>query len=149
MAKAPGSPPNQDIQKDRISWTRWFQDVANYLMAVANSLSTLSSNFSALPALSSQSLQTPLTGFSITIPTNTRSMLLNPAGTLASGTITMPPNPVVDGQFVTIASSQTITTLTVLANSGQTLNGAVTTLPLNGFATWQFNLSTTTWYRVG
>ena len=94
------------------------------------------------------SAQTPTTGFSITIPAATGQLILTPAGTLATGTITMPAAPA-DGDVVGVASTQIVTTLTVQANSGQTLNGTITTIAANGFARWMYRSSTTTWYRVG
>jgi hypothetical protein len=94
------------------------------------------------------SKQVPTTGFSITIANTVNSLILNPAGTLATGTVTMPATPQ-DGQTVTIASTQIVTALTVSANTGQTLSGTITTIAANGFATWQYVLADTNWYRVG
>lgn len=92
-------------------------------------------------------LQTPLTGFSITISGNVRSLILNPAGTLAAGTITLPLAPT-DSQIVTIASNQIVTALS-LAAVGQSLSGALTSIAANGFASYQYVASVTTWFRVG
>lgn len=94
------------------------------------------------------SLQTPVTGFGIIIPNNIRSVVLDPAGTLSSGNITMPSSPF-DGQEVKIASSQIITTLNHQPNSGQSLKGNLTTLSANGFGTWVYASSNSTWYRIG
>jgi hypothetical protein len=62
----------------------------------------------------------PLTGFTVTIPNNACVELLVPAGTLATGTVTMPAAPL-DGQIVRLASSATVTALTVSPNTGQTM----------------------------
>lgn len=97
---------------------------------------------------SDTSYQTPLTGFTITVSNTTGTLVLDPAGTLASGTITMPTSPT-DKQIVRISSTQTITALTVSANTGQTIKGAVTTLAANGFASWIYRSTNTTWYRIG
>ena len=94
------------------------------------------------------SLQVPTTGFNIVIPSNTRTLVLDPAGTLSSGNVTMPSNPF-DGQELKIASSQAITTLNHLPNSGQSIKGNLTTISANGFGTWVYSLSNTTWYRIG
>jgi hypothetical protein len=91
--------------------------------------------------------QAPTTGFSITIDSATPVLILKPSGTLATGAITMPANPM-DGMVVEIASTQTITSLTQNANSGQTLQGALTTLAANTGARWKYQLSTATWYRL-
>ncbi len=93
------------------------------------------------------SYQTPSTGFSITIDLSVSYLILNPSGTLSTGTITMPYAPV-NGQKAFISSSQIITTLTVSPNSGQTLKNAITTLAAGGTAGWMYRAGDTTWYRI-
>jgi hypothetical protein len=95
----------------------------------------------------SYSLQVPVTGFSITIANNITTLLINPAGTLATGTITMPATPI-DGQIVQVGSSQIVSSLTVSANAGQTLLGAPTSITPSGGFRYIYNLSGTTWYRI-
>jgi hypothetical protein len=106
-------------------------------------------NFITLAGLAHQtySLQAPTTGFTITIGNNIPGLLLNPAGTLATGTITMPATPI-DGQIVRVSTSQTVSTLTVSANSGQSILGAPTTITSSSPFSYQYNLSGTTWYRI-
>jgi len=95
----------------------------------------------------SYSLQIPTTGFAITVANTVQQLILKPAGTLATGTVTMPAAPV-DGQIVNIATSQTITTLTVSANSGQSMaNAFSTTLSAGTGISFIYNLSGTTWFR--
>ena len=48
------------------------------------------------------------TGFSYTFAAGTQVLVINPAGTLATGTITMPAAPA-DGMTITFSSTQTIT----------------------------------------
>jgi len=91
---------------------------------------------------------TPSTGFTYTIPNGVGAAIIDPAGTLSTGSITMPAAPS-DGDVVCVASSQIITTLTMAANTGQTLKGGLTTIAANGFAKWQYVASKATWYRVG
>lgn len=102
----------------------------------------------ARPATQNYSLQVPLTGFSITAPNWANVVELAPAGTLATGTLTMPAAPI-DGQMLTVVSTQIVTALTHSANTAQTLNNALTTLPANVAVTWQFNASKGTWYYMG
>jgi len=90
---------------------------------------------------------TPSTGFSQTIANTTTFLVIEPSGTLATGTVTMPASPV-DGQLVRILTTQTITALTHSPNTGQTLKGALTTLVINTGASWLYKTSTTTWYKV-
>lgn len=90
---------------------------------------------------------TPATGFNNTIANSTTKYIVEPAGTLATGTIKMPATPV-NGQEVCIASTAAITTLTHSPNTGQTLKGALTTIAANGNGTWIYRSTNTTWYRV-
>ncbi len=95
----------------------------------------------------SKSVQAPTTGFSITIGNNVQTLILNPAGTLATGTITLPASPI-DGHLVRICSSQIITALTVSPNTGQTITAAPTTLGLGGGFAYIYDLAGTNWYRL-
>ena len=98
--------------------------------------------------ISNYNYSVPLTGFTIA-PGNTQSfVLINPAGTLATGTLTMPSNPS-DGLNLCMESTQTQTALTVTANTGQTLSGTtVSALTAGTPVCWLFVRSTTTWYRT-
>jgi hypothetical protein len=91
--------------------------------------------------------QVPTTGFSYTFAVGTNVLVMNPAGTLATGTITMPLAPA-DGMTITFSSTQTITALTVNANTGQSIVSAVTTVAANGGAVYLYRLANTTWYRT-
>jgi hypothetical protein len=96
--------------------------------------------------------QTPLTAFTITVPNGVSRLLLTPAGTLATGTITLPANPV-DGQEVCLYSTQTQTALTLSANTGQTISNAITAMTANtrycyDYAGTTANAATAAnWYR--
>ena len=89
--------------------------------------------------------QTPTTGFSYTFPAGVQTLLMVPAATLATGTITMPAAPA-DGMMVTFSSSQQITALTLQGNTGQSISSAVTFLPAKAAAAYVYRLSNTTWY---
>jgi len=88
--------------------------------------------------------QTPTTGFSYTF-TTFNTLVMNPAGTLATGTITMPASPV-DGMTITFSSTKIITALTVNANTGQTINNAVTTLAAGQTASYIYRAASTAWF---
>jgi hypothetical protein len=80
----------------------------------------------------------PLTGFTITMLT--AKLALNPAGTLATGTVNLPLNPP-DGCLAEISSTQTQTALTVAANTGDLIVGAaVTALVANTRVAWRYSL---------
>jgi hypothetical protein len=89
--------------------------------------------------------QVPTTGFSYTFAAGTTVLVMNPAGTLATGTITMPSAPA-DGMTISFSSTQVITTLTVAGNTGQSIVGNPITLNAGGAATLVYRLSNTTWY---
>ena len=97
--------------------------------------------------LQSYDYQVLTTGFSYTFPAGSTTLILNPAGALLTGTVIMPSNPA-DGMVVTINSSQAITALTVLGNTGQTLVSAITTLTAGGGVKYLYRLANTTWYRT-
>lgn len=89
--------------------------------------------------------QVSTTGFSYTFAAGTNVLVMNPAGTLATGTITMPAAPA-DGMTISFSSTKTITALTVNANTGQSIVGAPTVLPANQAGGYVYRLSNTTWY---
>lgn len=81
-------------------------------------------NPGAIAGVEQYSYQVPLTAFTITVPNTVSLMVLNPAGTLATGTLTMAANPA-DGQRFCLYDSQTQTAITVDANTNQTLNTTI------------------------
>lgn len=91
--------------------------------------------------------QVPTTGFSYTFTTYNVWFAV-PAGTLATGTITMPASPV-DGMMVTITSTQQITALTINANTGQSIiAGGAVQLNANTSRQYMYRLANTTWYLI-
>jgi hypothetical protein len=105
----------------------------------------------ASPTLS-VNLYVPGSGFNITVPTpvsNDQWMLLQPAGTLATGTITLPLNTgVPDGTTVLITSTQEITSLTIALNGASALFGGVTFLAAGSAASIRFYQPTNSWYQI-
>jgi hypothetical protein len=95
--------------------------------------------------LQSYDYQVLVTGFTYTFAAGTQVLLINPAAALATGTITMPSSPS-DGMTITITSTQPIATLTVNANTGQSIsNGGALGLQAGGALTYVYNLANTTW----
>ena len=94
----------------------------------------------------------PGSGFNITVPTPVSSdqwMLLQPAGTLATGTITLPLNTgVPDGTTVLITSTQEITSLTIALNGASAIYGGVTSLAAGSATAIRFYQPTNSWYQV-
>jgi hypothetical protein len=97
-------------------------------------------------------LYTPGTGFNITVPTPVSEqqwMVIQPAGTLAAGTITLPLNTgTPDGTQVLVTSTQIITSFTLALNGAAAAFGAPTTMAANAFFTVRFYQATNSWYRV-
>jgi hypothetical protein len=92
----------------------------------------------------------PLTAFTITVTNGNTFVIINPAGTLATGTITTESNPG-DGKSFCVMSSQTQTALTMTANTGQAFAAyglaAVTALTANTPVCWFFIQSQAVWVR--
>jgi hypothetical protein len=87
----------------------------------------------------------PAAGFSITLGNNDNVLVLNPAGVLATGTVTMCTAPY-DTMKVTFRTSQTVTALTVSPNVGQSVAAAPTTLVAGTEKTAVYRLANTTWF---
>ena len=105
----------------------------------------------ASPTLS-VNLFVPGNGFNITVPTpvsNDQWMLLQPAGTLATGTITLPLNTgVPDGTSVLITTTQEITSLTIALNGASAIYGGVTSLAAGTATAIRFYQPTNSWYQI-
>jgi hypothetical protein len=84
------------------------------------------------------------TGFSYTFAAGTQVLVINPAGTLATGTITMPAAPS-DGMTITVESTQQVTALTMSGNGGTIVGAAVQLIP-NQPLSWVYRSTGTTWY---
>jgi hypothetical protein len=97
--------------------------------------------------LQSYDYQVLTTGFSYTFASGITTLLAQPAGTLATGTITMPGTPA-DGMVITFMSTQEVTALTIAGGAGQSIGGTQTTqLPANSAMSFVYRLANTTWYR--
>lgn len=103
-------------------------------------------NLTATPAPTSSAVNTPVAGFSYSVPDQQLFTAFTPAGVLATGTVTLPRN-VPQGSRVQIMSTQTITALTIAAPAGYTLAGTAVTA-LAGNATVAWILDGTVFYRV-
>ncbi len=84
-----------------------------------------------------------------------RRLIIDPAGTLAALTVLLDPaTMLVDNQTFGICTTQIVTSFTLTAGSGTTVNGAPTALLVpvtTGGAScpeWVYRLANTTWYRI-
>jgi hypothetical protein len=105
----------------------------------------------ASPTLAT-SLFTPGTGFNVAVPTPVAQqqwMLIQPAGTLAAGTVTLPMNTQTpDGTEVLVTTTQQITAFTLAPNGATQLYGVPTTLAAQDNFRVRFVQATNSWYRI-
>jgi hypothetical protein len=95
---------------------------------------------------------TPGTGFNVAVPTPVAQqqwMLIQPAGTLASGTVTLPLNTQTpDGTEVLVTTTQQITAFTLAPNGAAQLYGVPTTLAAQDNFRVRFVQATNSWYKI-
>jgi hypothetical protein len=95
---------------------------------------------------------TPGTGFNVAVPTPVAQqqwMLIQPAGTLALGTVTLPLNTQTpDGTEVLVTTTQQITGFTLAANGAAQLYGVPTTLAAQDNFRVRFVQATNSWYKI-
>jgi hypothetical protein len=119
-------------------------------LSIGNLLTFFQQSF-ASPTLA-VNLYVPGSGFNITVPTPVSQdqwMLLQPAGTLATGTITLPLNTSVpDGTTVLITSTQEITSLAIALNGATAIYGGVTKLAAGTATAIRFYQPTNSWYQI-
>jgi len=105
----------------------------------------------ASPTLATN-VYTPGTGFNLAVPTPVAAqqwMLIQPAGTLATGTVTLPLNTgTPDGTEVLITTTQQITAFTLALNGATAAYGDPTTLAAEDFFRMRFVQATNSWYRI-
>jgi hypothetical protein len=90
--------------------------------------------------------QTPTTGATLTATSGQGGYEIDPAGTLATLNVVLPPSPV-DGQVFSLWTSKALTALAVTAPGGASVNGGALLLTANGGAAWRYRSANTTWYR--
>jgi hypothetical protein len=105
----------------------------------------------ASPTLATN-VYTPGTGFNITVPTpvdEQQWILLQPAGTLATGTVTLPLNTSTpDGTEVLVTTTQDITAFTLALNGAVAAYGDPAALLAEEFFRMRFVESLNSWYRI-
>lgn len=105
----------------------------------------------ASPTLATN-LFTPGTGFNVAVPTPVAQqqwMLIQPAGTLALGTVTLPLNTQTpDGTEVLVTTTQQITGFTLALNGATAGFGVPTTLAAEDFFRVRYFGPTNSWYRI-
>jgi hypothetical protein len=92
------------------------------------------------------------TGFDIAITdtSDNTHLILTPSAGYATGAITLPAVAnVIDKQRVLVNCTQQVTAFTVNANGATAVTGEPSALGADDFFTLQYDLATSTWYRIG
>lgn len=90
----------------------------------------------------------PLTGFTLALTPLQSAVSLNPAGTIAAGTVTLPAT-TVDGKVASIFTSNTITALTInTTNSATFVPAVVTTLTAGSTVSYVYDKANNQWHRI-
>jgi len=87
----------------------------------------------------------PIAGATVIIAPTTTLQIVNPAGTLATLTVTLPSTGLFDGKIVTISFQQIISALTL---NGGTIVNPVTVTTAGQTIGYMYRTTGTTWYRV-
>jgi len=94
-----------------------------------------------------QYLGTPSTGFSQAITFGKSRLIIDPAITLATGTVTLPAN-ATDGTIISVHSTAQITALTVNSASGVVKPAAAFQLSAGTGADFFWHNVEATWYKI-
>lgn len=112
-------------------------------------------NTNATPAnLDIKQYSSPATGFSLQVGSindypNNIWLVLTPAGTLATGTLILPPASAIgDQKEILVNSTQTITALSFTLNGAVAGVGLPTTIAANSFFRLRFDVLVQNWYRI-
>lgn len=97
-------------------------------------------------------LYVPVSPFAINLPTPVAEQqwaLLQPAGTLATGTINLPVNTLTpDGTEILISTTQTITSLSIGLNGAVALYGSILSLSGGSAVRLRYYEATNSWYQI-
>lgn len=89
---------------------------------------------------------TPASGATVTAAAGERYRVIDPAGTIAALTLTLPPSPQ-DGDTYEATFRDAVTLLTATAPGGATVLGSGSLQPANTGASWRYRAADTTWDR--
>ena len=132
-------------QVTNVGTTDLFKDVTGGVPTAQNKYATAQ----AMNGVFGYVIYVATDGFSLTFKNAQKYYYIQPAAGLTSGTFTMMPNPG-NGQMACIRSTQTVGTLTVTANTGQSIAATptVSAMSANTNYCWLYNASGATWYPI-
>lgn len=123
-------------------------DASNTLQVNGNTKVTGSVAYTKQEVDLSYTYNQPTTGQTVTLASGTETAIIDPAGTLAALTVTLPGcTSGYDGSIARFSSTQIVTVLTVNATSGSVAD-APTTIGVGGGNGYICRGSNTTWYRM-
>ena len=93
----------------------------------------------------SYNIATPATLATVTMSANQQRQIINPAGTIAVLTVTLPSSPT-DGQIAGISFTQVVSALTVNAPGGTTVVQAPTSAAVDTNFRFIYQASSTSWF---
>ncbi len=128
-----GSPVDEKGEKLTQPWHRWFSQLYRTTQKIED--------------YSGATRVVLTTGFNYQIKDMVQVLMLTPAGTLATGTLVFPVNPV-DGQSLLVSSTFNVTTLTISSSGSETIMNKPTTLVRGVGFKYFYNSDDTTWYRI-
>jgi hypothetical protein len=80
-----------------------------------------------------------------TVVATASALQLEPAGTLATLTVTLPADPV-DGQIFELSTTEQLTALTVQGAGGETVRGGSYLLNADSGSSWRYREASVTWF---
>lgn len=89
----------------------------------------------------------PVTAFTITQGVGTTWTIINPAGTLGTGTFTFNATPT-NGSRACFVTTQTQSAVTFTGNTGQTVTGAPTSMSAGTAVCFSYVSSVSTWFKA-
>jgi len=136
--KLPPLPPSAAHNEQSQRWLTQVQQLTNTALGGTNGYYTL----------------VPVSGNTVGVPSNVSSVLLRPAGTLATLTVALPGS-VPDGTIVRVVSSAAVTSLTVSGVGSPAIIGSPAALVANVGIAFQFmavnaanGIAVPTWQRL-
>lgn len=153
-SKSSGEIVSQPLDGNYVAASLVLKARAADALATAATLTTTSAVFPGSVSHATQEIDLsytynqPTTGQTVTLASGTQTAIIDPAGTLAALTVTLPTcDSGYNGSLVRFSSSQAVTVLTVNATSG-TVVGGPTSLALGSGSGYLCRGSSTTWHRL-
>jgi hypothetical protein len=115
-------------------------------LSLTNLIAYVQANLT-LNELTTQYAAPSATGFSVTVADGDTWLILTPGGGYAAGTIVLPSAE--DKEEVLVNCTQSVTTLTITPQTGDTVTGAPSSLSANDYFRLRYDGATDVWYRVG